>query len=66
LPWTLNPGPQTDAYTSEADELYFGGRAGGGKTALLLILAATQHLLPAHLQATDRRGRPRTEEPRIL
>src|SRR5574341_530270 len=44
LPWKLNPGPQTDAYYSEADELYFGGRAGGGKTALLLILAATQHM----------------------
>ncbi len=42
-PWTLNPGPQTDAYTSEADELYFGGQAHGGKTALLLMLAATQH-----------------------
>lgn len=34
-----NPGPQTDAYYSEADELFFGGEAGGGKTDLLLGLA---------------------------
>jgi hypothetical protein len=26
-----NPGPQTDAYYSEADELFFGGGGGGGK-----------------------------------
>ncbi len=26
-----NPGPQTDAYFSEADELFYGGAAGGGK-----------------------------------
>lgn len=26
-----NPGPQTDAWFSEADELFYGGQAGGGK-----------------------------------
>src|SRR3990167_7820139 len=31
MPWVPNPGPQTDAYLSEADVLLFGGRAGGGK-----------------------------------
>jgi hypothetical protein len=31
------------AYLSEADELYFGGAAGGGKSDLLLGLAATAH-----------------------
>jgi hypothetical protein len=28
VPW---PGPQTDAYLSKADELFYGGAAGGGK-----------------------------------
>ncbi len=30
------PGPQTEAYYCEADELFYGGAAGGGKTDLLL------------------------------
>lgn len=29
--WIPNPGPQTDAYFSKADLLYYGGAAGGGK-----------------------------------
>ena len=29
--WHPSPGPQTDAYFSEADELLYGGQAGGGK-----------------------------------
>lgn len=29
--WFPNPGPQTDAYFCEADELFYGGEAGGGK-----------------------------------
>lgn len=41
--WTPNPGPQTWAYESQADELFYGGAAGGGKTDLLLGLAGTQH-----------------------
>lgn len=35
--------PQLAAYHSEADELFFGGRAGGGKSSLLVGLAATCH-----------------------
>lgn len=31
-----NPGPQTDAYLSQADVLLYGGQAGGGKTYLEL------------------------------
>ena len=38
-----NPGPQTDAWFSKADELFFGGGAGGGKSALLCGLAIEQH-----------------------
>lgn len=40
IPW---PGPQTDAYLSKADELFYGGAAGGGKTALLMGLAIQGH-----------------------
>lgn len=43
MPWVPNIGPQTDAFYSEADELFYGGGAGGGKTDLLLGLALTCH-----------------------
>lgn len=43
LVWVPNPGPQTEAYFSEADELFYGGQAGGGKTDLMVGLAITQH-----------------------
>lgn len=42
-PWHPQPGKQTDAYFSEADELLYGGAAGGGKTDLLIGLATTAH-----------------------
>ena len=48
--WEPNPNhpdgrenPQRTAYYSKADILGYGGAAGGGKTSLLLGLAATQH-----------------------
>lgn len=41
--WVPNPGPQTEAYFSEADELYYGGEAGGGKSDLLIGLALNCH-----------------------
>ena len=43
MPWVPNPGPQGDAFRCEADELFYGGQAGGGKTDLLLGLALTAH-----------------------
>lgn len=41
--WVPLPGPQTVAYESPADILYYGGSAGGGKSDLLLGLTLTQH-----------------------
>lgn len=41
--WVPLPGPQTKALASQADELFYGGAAGGGKTSLILGLAATCH-----------------------
>jgi hypothetical protein len=38
-----SPGPQFEAYVSEADVLLFGGSPGGGKTALEVGLALNQH-----------------------
>jgi len=41
--WIPNPGPQTDAYFSEADVLLYGGEPGGGKSQLILGLAFNEH-----------------------
>ncbi len=41
--WVPNPGPQTQAFKCEADELFYGGQAGGGKTDLVAGLAIQQH-----------------------
>ncbi|RVD31432.1 terminase [Mesorhizobium sp. M4B.F.Ca.ET.017.02.2.1] len=38
-----NPGAQTEAYFSQADELFYGGSAGGGKTYLICLLALNEH-----------------------
>ena len=41
--WIPLPGPQLEAYLCEADELFYGGSAGGGKTELGLGLALNEH-----------------------
>lgn len=41
--WRPLPGPQAMAYESRADEIFYGGAAGGGKTDLLIGLALTAH-----------------------
>lgn len=42
--WTpFEDSPQSQAYSSEADEIGFGGAAGGGKTALGVGMATTRH-----------------------
>lgn len=47
-------GPQTRAYFSEADELFYGGQAGGGKTALLIGLSITEHRNSLVLRRTNK------------
>lgn len=42
-PFVPNPGQQTLAYFSEADVLLYGGKPGGGKTALEVGLALNEH-----------------------
>jgi hypothetical protein len=42
-PWIPQEGPQEDAFFTEADLTLYGGAAGGGKTALAVGLAVTQH-----------------------
>lgn len=41
--WQPQPGAQSLAFHSSADELFYGGQPGGGKTDLILGLALTQH-----------------------
>jgi len=42
--WAPLPGPQTQAMESEADIVFYGGSAGGGKTDLCVGMALTEHL----------------------
>jgi hypothetical protein len=57
-PWNPQPGPQTEAYFTQADETLYGGAAGGGKSDLVLGLATTQHerSLIFRRQANDLEG----------
>lgn len=41
--WVPLPGPQTEAYISEADVIGYGGAAGGGKTDLVAGKILTRH-----------------------
>lgn len=43
-PWFPQTGPQSLAYVCEADELFFGGSAGGGKSDLIIGLGRTAHI----------------------
>lgn len=52
--WVPNPGPQTDAFFSDADELLFGGEAGGGKSDLLIGLSLTEHDRSLVLRRTNK------------
>jgi hypothetical protein len=52
--WIANPGPQTLAFESLADELFYGGQAGGGKTDLLCGAAITAHSRSLILRRTNK------------
>jgi len=41
--WVPLPGPQTAAWESKADIIFYGGSAGGGKTDLLVGLSLSEH-----------------------
>lgn len=43
MPIVPNIGPQLDAYESLADEVFYGGQAGGGKSVLAVGLATNKH-----------------------
>jgi len=52
--WTPNPGPQTDAYFCMADEIFYGGQAGGGKSDLEIGLSLTEHTRALLLRRTNK------------
>jgi hypothetical protein len=65
-PWQPLPGPQTRALETEADELFYGGQAGGGKSSLLLGLAFTQHRRSAIFRREYKELRSLVEDSREL
>ena len=54
LLWVPNPGPQTDCYYCEADEILFGGEPGGGKSQVLISLALNEHERSLLLRRTNK------------
>lgn len=52
--WIPNPGPQTAAFFCLADELFYGGQAGGGKSDLEIGLATTEHHRSLLLRRTNK------------
>ena len=54
MKWVPNPGPQTEAYFSTADELLYGGEPGGGKTDLVIGLSITEHQRSLVLRRTNK------------
>ena len=65
MAWVPNPGPQTQAFLCEADELFYGGEAGGGKTDLGIGLALSAHkrsLLLRRINKDAVKIKPRIEE----
>lgn len=55
--WVPNPGSQTEAYFSEADEIGYGGEAGPGKTDLLIGLSLEEHQRSLVLRRTNKEAR---------
>jgi hypothetical protein len=60
--WLPTPGPQLQAVECEADELFFGGSAGGSKTQTLIGLALTKHQRSLILRRTNREASKLNDE----
>ena len=60
MTWVPNPDPQTQAFLCEADELFYGGEAGGKKTDLGIGLALTEHKRSFLLLDQQGRGEDQT------
>ena len=60
--WIPSPGPQQEAYLSEADELFYGGSAGCGKSALLIGLSLTRHKRSLILRRTNKEAQGFVDE----
>lgn len=54
--WTPNVGPQMEAAQSPADDLFYGGQAGGGKTDLGIGLSLTEHKYSLVLRRTNKQA----------
>lgn len=52
--WVPNAGAQTEAYHCDADELFYGGSAGGGKSDLMIGLSLTEHKRSLVLRRTNK------------
>jgi hypothetical protein len=52
--WEPTPGAQRDALKCDADELFYGGSAGGGKSDLIIGLSLTEHKRSLILRRTNK------------
>ena len=64
--WKPNPGPQERFHRSSADEVLYGGQAGGGKTESLLIEALRHAAVPGYTAVLFRRTFRELQQPKGL